>query len=351
MAQWNKIKKVMLRYFATISWYIVVALTLAYGGIAYWLLSWAGEAALTEQQNFVYWLITTASTVGYGDFSPQTEVGKWVVALYIIPVGLSLFAWVIGHFAAWLGLQWKKGAKGLKPIHLTDHILVIGWNGNRTLQLLNLIIRERDSSEEHSDIVLCVKADIENPMPDQIEFVKVESFNNDEGMDRASISFAKTILIDNPDDDVTMTTALYCAKRNPKAHQVAYFNDDSLVGLLQTHCPQIECTPSVAVEMLAKSAFDPGSSILHHDLLSVDDGQAQYSLSVPNIIEALTFETAFLHFKRDYNAIIISIAPQGDVQKMTVNPKLNSVINGGDKVFYIADERVHGINWQGIASN
>lgn len=349
-APWIKLKQVMLRYFTGSRWYVLLGLTLLYGVVAYILLDYAGEEALVNQGDFIYWLTVTASTVGYGDASPQTLAGKWIVTLYVIPVGLSLFAWVIGHFAAWVGEQWKKGARGLKAIHLTDHILVIGWNGARTLQLLQLLIRERDTSAEQAEIVLCVKADIENPLPGKIEFVKVESFNADKDMDRASIAFAKTILIDNPQDDVTMTTALYCTSRNPNAHQVAYFDDDSLVGLLQKHCPKIECTPSVAVEMLAKSAFDPGSSILHHDLLNVEDGQAQYSILVPDTLESFRFETAFINFKRHYNAILISIAPKGDVQKMLVNPSFNATLSGSDKLFYIADERILNVDWS-IAMN
>jgi voltage-gated potassium channel len=351
MAPWVKIRKIMLRYFTGSRWYILLGITVFYGALAYVLLDYADESELTSQTNFIYWLIVTASTVGYGDLSPQSEAGKWVVSLYVIPVGLSLFAYVIGHFAASVSDQWKKGVKGLKPVHITDHILVIGWNGQRTLQLLSLLIRERDTSAEQPEIVLCVKADIENPLPGKIEFVHVESFNADSDMDRASVAFASTILIDNPEDDVTMTTALYCAQRNPNAHQVAYFNDDSLVGLLQTHCPKVECTPSVAVEMLAKSAFDPGSSMLHHDLLNVEDGQAQYSITLPDEVETLSFETAFINIKRKYNAILISVAPDGKYQDMLVNPDFDQTIKGGDKVFYIADERIHRIDWNSVAQS
>jgi len=339
----------MLRYFSEWRWYSILFLTFLYGCIAYALLNYAGESALVEDANFVYWLVTTASTVGYGDFSPETELGKWIVSIYVIPVGLSLFAWIVGRFAAGLSQQLKKGAKGLKPIHIKGHIIVIGWNGTRTLQLLKLLIRERDNSEKHPEIMLCVKAEIENPFPDQIKFVRVKSFNHDHDMDRACIACAQTILIDNPEDDVTLTTALYCSKRNPEAHKVAYFTDDSLVDLLKTHCPKVECTPSVAVEMLAKSAFDPGSSILHHDLLNVEDGHTQYSMSVPHTISALSFEIAFLHFKRHYNATLISVASKGISQNMVVNPSLETSIEAGDKVFYIAAERIHNIDWSAVS--
>lgn len=350
MAPWIKVRKIMLRYFSGSSWYSILIFSLLYGVLAYALLALAGEDDIVHSENFVYWLTVTASTVGYGDLSPSSETGKWIVALYIIPFGLSLFAWVIGRIAAWISEQWKKGVKGLKKLHVSEHILVIGWNEQRTIQLLNLLLRERDTSEDRKDVVLCVKADIENPMPDIIEFVHVESFNNDSDMDRACIADASIILIDNPEDDVTMTTALYCSQRNPNAHKVAYFKDDSLVGLLRTHCPRVECTPSVAVEMLAKSAFDPGSSFLHHDLLNVEAGQAQYSTTVPEGMDGTTVESVFVNFKRIYNATLISLAPNGDYKNMLVNPEFDQLVKSGDKVFYIADERILAVDWQRIAA-
>jgi len=267
MSPWIKLRKIMLQYFAESRWYTIVGATAFYAVTSYWLLYAADEHDLITNADFVYWLAVTASTVGYGDLSPVTPAGKLVVALYVIPLGLSIFAMVIGRIAAWVSLTWKKGLLGMNSLMLDEHILVIGWNEQRTMLLLDLILQERDAMPERPDIVLCVKADITNPMPGVIEFVKVDSFNKDEDMDRACVSTARTILIDNPQDDVTMTTALYCTKRNPDAHQVAYFDDDSLVSLLQDHCPKVECTPSVAIEMLVKAAFDPGSSMLHHHLL------------------------------------------------------------------------------------
>lgn len=344
---WTKIRRVMLNYFAESKWYTIVLATIFYAISSWALLFVFDENALTNNIDFIYWLAVTASTVGYGDLSPQTPAGKIIVALYVIPLGLSIFAMVVGRIAAFVGNQWRKGLMGLSNLHVSDHILVIGWNEQRTLLLLKLLIQERNSLPERPDIVLCVRADITNPLPGQIEFIRVESFNKDEDMDKACIDSAKTILIDNPQDDLTLTTALYCSQKNPKAHQVAYFTDESLVKLLQQHCPQVECTPSVAVEMLAKAAFDPGSSSLHHDLLSVDDdGQAQYSLAIPANAETLSYQTLFIGFKELYDATLIGIARAGASQEIELNPQLNTQIKAGDKLFYIAKQRMTSINWQ-----
>lgn len=350
MSLWVKVRKVMLQYFAEARWYTIVLALLFYAATSWGLLYLADEQALLNAHDFVYWLAVTGSTVGYGDMSPTTPMGKLLVAFYVIPLGLSIFALVVGRIASWVSMQWQKGVLGLKNLTVNDHILVIGWNENRTLQLLKLLLEERSESKDNPDIVLCVRADVSNPMPGDIDFVKVSSFNDDE-MDRAGVANARTIIIDNPMDDVTMTTSLYCAKRNPDAHLVAYFHDENLSKLLQQHCPNVECTPSVAVEMLAKSAFDPGSSVLHHDLLDVQEGQAQYSLTVPAQQTDVPLDALFINFKRHYDAIFIGFAPQGDYRNMRVNPSLSESIKGGDKLFYIADQRINDVDWSRLTSD
>ena len=342
----HQIRKVLTRYFAEMRWYTIV-LALVFYGISSWaLLALAGEPALLNIDDFIYWLVVTGSTVGYGDMSPETAAGKWIVALYVIPVGLSIFALVLGRAATWVSEQWSRGVRGLKPLDLQDHIVVIGWNGQRTIQLINLLQQERADLPQRPDIVLCVRADIENPVPGEIEFVRVASFNKDEDMARACIKDASVIIMDNPEDDMTMTTALYCSQANPDAHLLAYFKDESLVQLLQKHCPNIECTPSVAVEMLAKSAFDPGSSLIQHDLLSLQYGeQSQFSATVPDGTPALTAGSVFTQLKQHYNATFIGFVKKDSSQDAILNPDSDARINAGDKIFYIAVKRLTNIDW------
>ncbi|WP_438863651.1 ion channel [Neptunicella sp.] len=341
----QKIRKLVLKHFIHMRWYSVVLALIVYATIS-WLLLWiSNETALIQWPDFLYWLMVTGSTVGYGDMSPTTDAGKYVTSIFIIPFGLSIFALIVGRAAAWISQQWHKGVKGLKAIHVSQHILVIGWHGERTMHLLNLLLRERDEANKQQAIVLCVRADIANPLPGQIEFVKVNSFNKDVDMNRACIADASVIIVDNPRDDETMTTALYCHQRNPNNHLLVYFEDESLSKLLKQHCTNVECTPSVAVEMLAKSAFDPGSSSLHHDLLNVeDDGQAQYSVSVPELQQPITVEQLFIGLKKSYNATVIGLA--NHLKQIELNPNLTTLLAPGDKIYYIASRRLKNIDWE-----
>ena len=342
----KKLRKILLSTLRKMSWGSVLGIFLFYAASSWFLLLSAGEEALIAPQNFFYWLVVTGSTVGFGDLSPTTTLGKWIVTLYVIPVGLSIFAYMVGRIAAFFVAQWRKGVKGLKQLNESEHILVIGWNGSRTMQLIKLLIKEHETIEESIKIVLCVRADIENPFADKIEFVKVNSFNKDEDMDRCNIDKAAVIIVDNPEDDLTMTTSLYASHRNPSAHILAYFHDESLVKLLNQHCPNVECMPSVAVEMLAKSAIDPGSSVLHHDLLSVDDeGQAQFSYNIPANQSEISVKKVFIGLKQHYGATLIGLAKNSDRTALVLNPDFNQNIAPGDKIYYIAPQRIKQIDW------
>ena len=143
-----KLRKILVKVFAEMRWYSIVLALFFYGITSWILLSLAGETALTQSTDFIYWLVVTGSTVGYGDLSPSTPTGKYIVSFYVIPLGLSIFALVVGRIASWVSYQWQKGAKGLKSLTVSDHILVLGWNGQRTLRLLDLLIRERASIDE-----------------------------------------------------------------------------------------------------------------------------------------------------------------------------------------------------------
>lgn len=340
----TQIRKIILRHYTEMRWHSILASIAIYMVCSFILLYFAGETGLIQHDNFVYWLIVTASTVGYGDYSPETTVGKYVVALFIIPFGLGLFALTIGRLAAFMSFQWRKGVQGLKHLNYDNHILIIGWHDIRTMHLIELLLTEQEHTASPKQIVLCAMKEIDNPMPDQIGFVRTRSFSDDADMTRACIDSAASIIIDNPEDDITMTAALYAYSRNPNAHMIAYFQDEKLGKLLRSHCPTVEYTPSVSVEMLAKAAVDPGSSYLHHQLLNVSEGMTQYSLLVPKLAQPITVKDLFLRFKTDYDATLIAIQQTYDAQ-LQINPKFETEVHQGMTVYYIADERINNFNW------
>lgn len=319
-------------------------LVVAYIVVSWALLSLSGEHALTsEPSTFIYFLMVTASTVGYGDHSPQTSLGKWIVVLLVIPGGLTLFAALIGRLAGGAVDYWRAGVLGKRRVGVENHILLLGWNGQRTIHLIRMLQHEEEGKRP---IVLCSRSDIENPLPGEIGFVKVTSYTDTQEMEKAAIDKAGCIVVDNLEDDITLSAALYSANVNPSAHLLAYFKDEALSRLLNQHCPNAECIPAVGAEMLAKAAVDPGSSALHQELLASTRGMTQYSTVYPQSMSPIKVELAFDYMKRHFHSTLIAL----DVGKgIELNPDLEREIVAGAKIFYIADERIENFEWEKLS--
>lgn len=318
---------------------LLIAL-IAYIFVSWGLLHSAGEYNITQSMHqFAYYLMVTASTVGYGDVTPQTTMGKWTVALFIIPAGLSLFAALLNRFVSSAVNHWHSGVLGKRRITLKNHIIILGWHDQRTIHIIRMLQHEEKNKRR---IVLCSRIDIENPMPDEIDYVKVNSFTDAKEMENTNIEQASCIIIDTQEDDVTLSAALFCASLSPNAHVLAYFKDDSLGELLSQHCPNVECVPRIGAEMLAKAAVDPGSSALHQELLLSTKGMTQYSTLYPEDLTPTTVERLFIQFKKHHEATLIALDEGNGIE---LNPCLSKKVSAGCKLFYIADERIDKINW------
>lgn len=311
----------------------------AYVAISYLLLVFSGEKALIAHDVFLYWLVVTASTVGYGDFSPSTDMGRLATAFFIIPAGLSLFAICIGRVGLYLSDMIQKGKRGLRMTRASNHCVIVGWNGQRTLRLINLLLTKENGHQEK--IVLCHNEPMDNPLPSKIEFVKVDGYTDADEMSRAAVDQAARIIVDTQQDDITLATALFCHNQNPSAHIAVYFKDDDHAGLIRAYCPKVEVVPSVSIEMIARASVDPGSAYLHQNLLDPAVDASQYSFVLGDD-QNLSFSELITRFREQYQAIPIAIRKQG-ADEVDINPTDDVTLLKGDVIYYIADTRIHNL--------
>ncbi len=140
MSIWLVLKKWFQTHVFRLSNRNLLLLVGVYLSLCWGLLRWAGEDAITRDLSvFVYYLMVTASTVGYGDLSPSTTFGRWVVVLVVIPGGLSLFAALLSRIAGGAIDYWRAGVLGKRRVRVENHILLLGWNNQRTIHLIRML--------------------------------------------------------------------------------------------------------------------------------------------------------------------------------------------------------------------
>ncbi|MCP5077791.1 MAG: two pore domain potassium channel family protein, partial [Psychromonas sp.] len=120
--------------------------------------------------------------------------------------------------------------------------------------------------------------------------------------------------------------------------------------LLKMHCPHIECSIDNSANMMVRSMQDPGSSQVAEHLLSTLSGATLYCLQIPHLTRTIDFGTLFHSLKRDHGMILIGLSHFKNGDDMQLNPSLEQVIQTGDYLHYIANERIiiEDINWQDI---
>ena len=91
---------------------------------------------LTEQQtnssinsffDAFWYTLVTITTVGYGDITPESTIGR-LAALILLIAGVAIFGAFSGKFASVLFDQQRKKSRGLIQLKkLKDHFLICGW--------------------------------------------------------------------------------------------------------------------------------------------------------------------------------------------------------------------------------
>ncbi|GAA3711430.1 ion channel [Oceanisphaera sediminis] len=342
--------RLLYRLTRRLSWHNLLVLLLLQAGGSWLLLSLAGEQELTEPSVFFYYNAVVISTVGFGDYSPVTEAGRWAVALFQIPFGLLVFGSFIGKLTQTLVAWVRRGMSGKADYsHLSGHTLLFGWNGAQTERIVDLLLA--DSASQAQEILLCVTQEMEHPFPDKpaVKFARLHSFTHPDELARVGLARAGRVLVDGEDDDQTLTTSLaLSAKAAPNAHLCAWFTEASKAELLRLHCPNVEVSSSKEAEILVRSLQDPGASLIQEQIFSTLLGPTLYRIQVPQSAGDLAYSSLLSRFKQQHNATLLGISSQTSGQDIELNPAGDTRVGGGTFLYYICPERLQStqISWE-----
>ena len=123
-------------------------ITMIFGGI---VLQWLETGDISKGNNPFWWAIVTMTTVGYGDFSPETPEGR-IFAVLIMFAGITLVSLLTASISSIFVAQKIREGKGLEKLNLADHMVLCGWNMNAD-KLINSLY-ELNSDNKNFDLVL-----------------------------------------------------------------------------------------------------------------------------------------------------------------------------------------------------
>lgn len=345
MPVWVRLMRAFHRHLALMSWGALFGIVLLHSLVSWELMVLAGEEKLVTFTDWFYYYVVTATTIGYGDLSPQTPAGRWIAVLWLLPGGVTLFAMFIGKATTGLIDTWRRRAMGKHSYPgMSGHTVIVGWMGRDTLRMLDLL--SQDSTTDDEGIVLVALEEMENPRPEHIRFVRVDSLADPVCYQRAGIAAAARIIVNAASDEQTLAAAFAVLANKPHGHVVVTFERCETCAVLKAHYPVVECVLPLHVEVMVRAAQDAGSSAIAAELLSVARGATQFSVRVPAQSQGLGYGKLFNVFKHELGVTLLGYTAGVGAQPR-LNPPDSDRVAANATLYYIADQRVDParINW------
>lgn len=302
-----------------------------------------GEAA-----SKAFWFSTYSMFAGEPIPGPPRTIGGRVVAVFIMFMGLTIFAMLTGTVSAFMSERLRREGRSVDTRHLSDHVVICGWS-NKAL----IIIEEFLAAHQGDDVGIVAIAQFEEELPDlppklqgRVQFMR-DDFTRISVLEQAGIERASrcVILADSrggrsqQDTDArTILAALTVEKLNPEVYTCAEVHNRMYGSHLDTgNVNDYVVAGEHSAYLLAQAAMNKGLMEVFSELLTYRRGNQFYRIALPDSWTGKSFLDGMLELKRDHGAMLVAVcSADGNV---LINPKSHT-FEAGDDVVVIAERDI-----------
>lgn len=161
------------------------------GGISLFLVERGQNPEMSSMGDGLWWALVTITTVGFGDITPVTSVGRFIGGAMMIGglFTLALFAGIVGHSLLNAVLSIRE--EQFRMSGYVNHIVVCGYEMGSGM-LLDVLSGEINTQEQR--IVLFGPYERPRGLPPQFMWVQGDPTKESE-LDKARITHASTIIV------------------------------------------------------------------------------------------------------------------------------------------------------------
>jgi len=273
---------------------------------------------ITEGENPFWWAIVTMTTVGYGDYTPQSMEGR-VFAVLVMFAGISLVSLLTATISSIFVAKRIREDKGLEKVKVSDHIILCGWNKNGE-QIMDSI--QYLSEGESLDLVLIndLGEDQINHLKNRYRDVRLHfvagDFTSEQILEQANLREASTVVIIpnivngtvvNPDEKTIFAT-LTIKGMEPNVRVIAYLSDrENLTHIRRANVDEVVVSDDFGAYILASHVMDPGIPQTINTLFNNKTPARFKRVSIPKEFIGQSFEDLFDHFHTKHGWILVGI--------------------------------------------
>ena len=266
----------------------------------------------------VYFTMVTIATVGYGDITPVTTVGK-LLTILLISIGVLIISIMTGSIASILTASKIREGMGLKKIDLNGHVVICGYNYNIERVIIGIVAAK---SQEIPEIVLVnsypdaeVTALIERFPEAKIRYVSGD-YTLESTLRRASVEYASAAIIladSGPDgtakpDDRTLLATLTIKSLSHDIEVCAEILDFSNEEhLRRAGVDQVVLSGEFNGFLLSSAVISPGIAQAVREITRIRKGSTLKRVSFPRDMIGMSFKDALIEFINRNGSVMIGV--------------------------------------------
>lgn len=308
----------------------LVFFTLIFVVLCTFIIYWLEPDNFESLINSFYYVMTTISTVGYGDYSPVTIAGKMFAVLMYL-VGIGLLGVVIGKIVDGFSIFRRKREEGKVNYLKENHIIIIGW-GKKTESAVKELL-ESDLSSEVVIIDTLPRSPLDLTVG-RVHYIQGDP-TEEESLEKANVSKSKSVIIFSDDkiqdyslqDAKTLSVAITVERVAPTVHTtVEIMAEKHVSNFSHVKVDELILSQQTISSLAVRSAMYKGVSKIYSQLMSRQHGEDLYRIETKE--KWLTYRDAFLELLQEGATLI------ADRDRLDINRRLDEKI-AADAVLYV----------------
>ena len=282
----------------------------------------------------LWYVMTTVTTVGYGDFYPVTVAGR-IYAIFIFFVGIGIAGLAIGRLVEALGAHRKRKEEGRLTIKGKNHFVIIGWS-----EKAKYAINEITETHPNLEVVLIDQLPVTPITHQNVHYVQGDP-SIEATLIQANIEEAQSVLVFSDDsihdsalaDGKTLLIVTSVERLTPHIHStVEIKREEHIKNFRHAKVDEFVLSHETVSRMAVRSAFSKGITGIYTQLLSHNEGENLFE--VQKKAEWRTYKDAFDGLLEQGATLI------ADGNDLSINKKLNEAIPEDARLYIICSKDV-----------